>query len=242
LPDWDHDVGREQVRHRLEVHLRGRTQDSRPCWRCADSGGNVSQDRALDHVIDMRADIEQAARRAQNMEDFKRAIRDIRIASGGNGISKGPSGNRPASRSATTTFTTMKLIDTEETINPGHRNRDPRRGAGPPAWPIVLKEEVDRRGAGQTFRRAIVVGDAWYPGEPHFSPESHAGNRGTRRKRVGSALFRPVATIWSQDERSFIQADFDGDVKRATLWGMDRAATAIAGRCFRPSTSSSTSF
>ncbi|MEP7325538.1 MAG: hypothetical protein ABI836_06295 [Gemmatimonadota bacterium] len=41
-------------------------------------GGNVSQDRALDHVIDMRADIEQAARRAQNMEDFKRAIRDIR--------------------------------------------------------------------------------------------------------------------------------------------------------------------
>lgn len=41
-------------------------------------GGNVSQDRALDHVIDMRADIEQAARRAQNMEDFKRAIREIR--------------------------------------------------------------------------------------------------------------------------------------------------------------------
>lgn len=41
-------------------------------------GGSVSQDRALDHVIDMRADIEQAARRAQNMEDFKRAIREIR--------------------------------------------------------------------------------------------------------------------------------------------------------------------
>lgn len=40
--------------------------------------GNVSQDRALDHLIDMRADIEQAARRAQNMEDFKRAIREIR--------------------------------------------------------------------------------------------------------------------------------------------------------------------
>ncbi len=41
-------------------------------------GGNVSQDRALDHLIDMRADIEQAARRAQNMDDFKRAIREIR--------------------------------------------------------------------------------------------------------------------------------------------------------------------
>lgn len=41
-------------------------------------GGNVSQDRALDHVIDMRADIEQAARRARNMDDFKQAIREIR--------------------------------------------------------------------------------------------------------------------------------------------------------------------
>lgn len=40
--------------------------------------GGIDQQHALDHVIDVRADIEQAARRARNMEDFKRAIREIR--------------------------------------------------------------------------------------------------------------------------------------------------------------------
>lgn len=36
------------------------------------------QAHALDHLINLRADIEQAARRAENMDEFKRAIREIR--------------------------------------------------------------------------------------------------------------------------------------------------------------------
>ncbi len=40
--------------------------------------GNLDQARAYNHLMDLRADIERAARRADNMEEFKRVIRDIR--------------------------------------------------------------------------------------------------------------------------------------------------------------------
>jgi hypothetical protein len=40
--------------------------------------GNIDQARAYNHLMDLRADIERAARRADNMDEFKRAIRDIR--------------------------------------------------------------------------------------------------------------------------------------------------------------------
>lgn len=40
--------------------------------------GNIDQARAYNHLMDLRADIERAARRADNMDEFKRVIREIR--------------------------------------------------------------------------------------------------------------------------------------------------------------------
>jgi hypothetical protein len=40
--------------------------------------GNIDQTRAYNHLMDLRADIEQAARRAENMDEFKSAIRELR--------------------------------------------------------------------------------------------------------------------------------------------------------------------
>lgn len=40
--------------------------------------GNIDQARAYNHLMDLRADIERAARRAENMEEFKRVIEEIR--------------------------------------------------------------------------------------------------------------------------------------------------------------------
>jgi hypothetical protein len=40
--------------------------------------GNIDQARAYNHLMDLRADIERAARRADNMEEFKRVIAEIR--------------------------------------------------------------------------------------------------------------------------------------------------------------------
>jgi hypothetical protein len=40
--------------------------------------GNIDQNQAYNHLMEMRADLQQAAQRAQNLEEFKQIIRDIR--------------------------------------------------------------------------------------------------------------------------------------------------------------------
>jgi hypothetical protein len=41
-------------------------------------GGNIDRDRAYNHLMAMRADLQQAAQRAQNLQDFKDMIREMR--------------------------------------------------------------------------------------------------------------------------------------------------------------------
>jgi hypothetical protein len=41
-----------------------------------------------------------------------------------------------------------------------------------------------------------------------------------------------LPTVYSADERVFVQADFEDDVKRAALWGADAGATAQAVEVF----------
>lgn len=40
--------------------------------------GNIDQNHAYNHLMEMRADLQQAAQRAENLEEFKQIIRDIR--------------------------------------------------------------------------------------------------------------------------------------------------------------------
>ena len=42
------------------------------------AGGNIDQNRAYNHLMDMRADLLYAARRAETMEEFKQVIKEIR--------------------------------------------------------------------------------------------------------------------------------------------------------------------
>ena len=41
--------------------------------------GNVDQNRAYNHLMDLRADLRYAAQRAENLEEFKAMIRDMRL-------------------------------------------------------------------------------------------------------------------------------------------------------------------
>ena len=41
--------------------------------------GNVDQNRAYSHLMDLRADLQYAAQRAENLEEFKAMIRDMRL-------------------------------------------------------------------------------------------------------------------------------------------------------------------
>jgi hypothetical protein len=125
----------------------------------------------------------------------------------------------------------MKLVDTEETVvlvtgaslTAEERDR-------PLAY--HLKAEIDRRGAGHAYRRAVVVADLWYLENRifHLNPTVAIGGPGANG--VAQEFAGMLPTVYNADERVFIQADFENDLKRAALWGADAGATAQAVEVF----------
>jgi hypothetical protein len=125
----------------------------------------------------------------------------------------------------------MKLIDTDETVvlvtgtalTAEERDR-------PTAY--TLKVEIDRRGDGHTYRRAVVVGDIWYLENRifHLNPTIAIGGPGANA--VAAEFAQGLPTLVNVDDRVFVQADFDGELKRASLWGVDAASTAQAVEMF----------
>jgi hypothetical protein len=125
----------------------------------------------------------------------------------------------------------MKLVDTEETVvlvtgaslTAEERDR-------PLAY--LLKEEIDRRGAGHAYRRAVVVADLWYLENRifHLNPTVTIGGPGANG--VAQEFSGILPTVYNVDDRVFIQADFENDVKRAALWGANAGATAQAVEAF----------
>ena len=124
----------------------------------------------------------------------------------------------------------MKLVDTEETVvlvtgsslTAEERDR-------PLAY--LLKSEIDRRGAGHAYRRAVVVADVWYLENRlfHHHPTIAVGGPGVNG--VAQEFTSLLPTIYNREE-VFVQADFEGEPKRATLWGVNAAATAAAVEVF----------
>ncbi len=125
----------------------------------------------------------------------------------------------------------MKLVDTEETVvlvtgaslTAEERDR-------PTAY--ALKAEIDRRGAGHAYRRAVVVTDLWYLDNRifHLNPTIAIGGPGANT--VSEELTAQLPTVYSRDEHVFVQADLEGELKRAALWGVNAAATAAAVEAF----------
>jgi hypothetical protein len=125
----------------------------------------------------------------------------------------------------------MKLIDTDETviIVTGSEIRAEERDR-PTAY--RLKEEIDRRSDGQPFRRAVVVGDAWFLDHRvfHLNPSIAVGGPGVNG--LTAELSQQVPVVWTQDQRAFVQVDFENPAKRAALWGLDAEATMLAVQTF----------
>ena len=125
----------------------------------------------------------------------------------------------------------MKLVDTEETIvlvtgaslTAEERDR-------PLAY--LLKAEIDRRGAGHPYRRAVVVTDLWYLDNRifHLNPTIALGGPGANG--VAQEFSAVLPTVYNREEQVFVQADFEGDLKRAALWGSNAAFTAAAVEVF----------
>lgn len=125
----------------------------------------------------------------------------------------------------------MKLVDGDETIvlviaadlEPGHLDRE---------MATRLKEEIDTRGAGHPYRRAVIVSDlAWFETPLfHLSPTIAIGGPGVNG--VSGRLAGELPTVWAEAERATIQATMQDGPRRAALWGMDRQATAGAVDAF----------
>jgi len=125
----------------------------------------------------------------------------------------------------------VKLIDTDDTILivvgsdiPAEMNDRPTA--------YRLKAEIDRQGRGAAFRTAVVVSDRWYADNRifHLCPTIAVGGPGVNA--VAAALVDELPMKTQRDERVFVQGSWDGETKRASLWGADRVATALAVELF----------
>ncbi len=125
----------------------------------------------------------------------------------------------------------MKLVDGEDTIaivvgvqaGPGHSDREVA---------ARLQQEIDARGAGWPYRRAVVVTDAAWLGSRllHQSPTIAVGGPGANE--VSGRFAAELATVWTDADRVVIQAELEDGQRRATLWGIDRHATVEAVDAF----------
>jgi hypothetical protein len=121
----------------------------------------------------------------------------------------------------------VKLVDTDETVvlvtgsSPAAEERD---------RPIAyrLKAEIDRRGAGHAYRRAVVVADLWYLQNHIFQHNPTIAIGGPGANGVSQDFAEILPTVYSRDERVFVQAEFEGEPKRASVWGVDTACTSAA--------------
>ena len=121
----------------------------------------------------------------------------------------------------------MKLIDTDDTILVVTGTEIPAEMNDRPLA-YRLKAEIDRRGAGRTFRGAVVVSDLWFAQNRIFHLCATVAVGGPGVNALAATLVQDLPMLVRRDDRIFVQGKWDGDEKRVSLWGMDRFTTAEA--------------
>src|SRR6266536_2919807 len=101
----------------------------------------------------------------------------------------------------------MKRVDTEETVVlvTGSSATSEERDR-PLAY--HLKAEIDRRGAGHAYRRAIVVGDLWYLDNPIFQLNPTLAIGGPGANGVAQEFSAVLPTVYNHEEKVFLQGGF----------------------------------
>ena len=125
----------------------------------------------------------------------------------------------------------MKLVDTDETVV---LVTGATMAADEKDLPLalLLKAEIGRRGDGLAYRRAVVVNDAWYLENRlfHLNPTIAIGGPGVNG--VSQEFSGILPTLYNREEQVFVQADFEGEAKRAAVWGVNSAQTEAAVQVF----------
>jgi hypothetical protein len=125
----------------------------------------------------------------------------------------------------------VKLIDTDDTVLIVTGSEIPAEMNDRPLA-YRLKAEIDRRGEGKSFRNAVVVSDAWFAQNRifHLCPVVSIGGPGVNA--LAGSLVNELPMLVKRDDRVFVQGAWEGEEKRASLWGMDRVTTARAVEAF----------
>ncbi|HUR95735.1 MAG TPA: hypothetical protein VMY76_14225 [Gemmatimonadales bacterium] len=80
LPSWTKEVaGKKFGVDSKNIYIAGLKIPAAVLALLPIPGGNVDQNRAYNHLMDLRADLQYAAQRADNLEEFKLMIRDMRL-------------------------------------------------------------------------------------------------------------------------------------------------------------------
>lgn len=125
----------------------------------------------------------------------------------------------------------MKLLDLEETVVvvTGSARAAVERDRPLAIW---LRDEINRRGDGLTYRRAVVTDDESYFRSDVLQRQTTIAIGGPGVNAVTQHFFSLLTTVYAEEERVWVQANFDGEQKRAGLWGVDAAATSAAVDAF----------
>jgi hypothetical protein len=80
LPSWTREIaGKKFGIDSKNIYIAGLKIPAAVLALLPIPAGNIDQNRAYNHLMDMRADLQYAAQRSANMEEFKETIREIRI-------------------------------------------------------------------------------------------------------------------------------------------------------------------
>src|SRR5262249_956841 len=80
LPSWTTDIaGKKFGVDGKNIYVAGLKIPAAVLALLPISGGNIDQNRAYNHMMDLRADIQYAAQRSANLAEFKEMIRDMRL-------------------------------------------------------------------------------------------------------------------------------------------------------------------
>jgi len=80
LPSWTKEfAGKKYGLDSKSIYIAGLKIPSAVLALLPIPGGNLDQNRAYNHLMDLRADLQYAAQRADNLEEFKLMIRDMRL-------------------------------------------------------------------------------------------------------------------------------------------------------------------
>ena len=80
LPSWTKEIaGRKFGLDSKNIYIAGLKIPAAVLALLPIPAGNVDQNRAYNHLMDLRADLQSAAQRAENLEEFKAMIREMRL-------------------------------------------------------------------------------------------------------------------------------------------------------------------